>query len=453
MKLYTIMLSMLFLCCLPFTVNGQEEFSGLPWDDLGTVSDDFKTAFFEALKQKGIENHEKAIEALQQCVDLDDSHPIIYFELGKNYNALKNFGNAVDALKKANSKKPNNEWILFEMYQVYLKQNDATQALKVLKSLVDIDPKYKRQQVSLYMQIRDYSKALKVLDELDALEGETTQRENLRNRIYKITGKRKNQIKNLEEKIDNNSTSEEDYLALIYRYSQTKNTKKAYLTAKELLKVKPESQLVHLALYKFYLEDKKIEQAINSMEIVFKSPEINQKAKQKVLSDFTNNTKQHPKYKLRLQELSALLLKDQTAQQSNYTQALILEQKDDHKQALYFYLKALEEDSDNFNIISKVLTLHMKLNEFETASKKSALYLETYPSQPILYLILGTSKNKLNKPKEALEPLLSGLDYIIEDKNMEIAFYQQLAHAYTLQNNLKKAQSLKSKIKKLQASK
>ena len=50
----------------------------------------FQTHFFEALKQKAIENHDKAITALERCLKLDANNATIYHELGKNYLALKN---------------------------------------------------------------------------------------------------------------------------------------------------------------------------------------------------------------------------------------------------------------------------------------------------------------------------------------------------------------------------
>ena len=39
----------------------------MPTDDLGNVSDDFQVHFFEALKQKGIENYELALNALDKA--------------------------------------------------------------------------------------------------------------------------------------------------------------------------------------------------------------------------------------------------------------------------------------------------------------------------------------------------------------------------------------------------
>ena len=49
---------------------------------------------------------------LLKCVKINDSDPTLFFELGKNYKALKNFGAAEDALKQAISKSPENEWFL-----------------------------------------------------------------------------------------------------------------------------------------------------------------------------------------------------------------------------------------------------------------------------------------------------------------------------------------------------
>ena len=77
----------------------QVDFNKTPDDDLGNVEDEFQEYFFEALKQKGIENYDRAVDALQKCLNLDSQSPVIYFELGKNYNKLKNFGAAEEALK------------------------------------------------------------------------------------------------------------------------------------------------------------------------------------------------------------------------------------------------------------------------------------------------------------------------------------------------------------------
>ena len=114
----------------------QVDFNKKPDDDLGNLEDAFQEHFFEALKQKSIENYQRAVDALLKCEKLDDSKTVVYYELGKNYNKLKNFGAAENALKKAISKEPDNEWYLDELYDVYNQQGDTDKAIKTIMYII-----------------------------------------------------------------------------------------------------------------------------------------------------------------------------------------------------------------------------------------------------------------------------------------------------------------------------
>ena len=292
---------------LPQVNYAQVDFNKKPDDDLGNVEDEFQESFYEALKQKGIENYDRSVEALLKCIELDDDVPVLYFELGKNYIKLKNFGDAEKALKKAVSLEPDNEWYLDELYDYYASQNDYDKAIKTVKQLVKYHPDYKEDLASLYARTEKYDEALALLDELDAALGISISRDILRNRIYEATGRKKEQIENLETRVENNPNKESNYLALIFRYSENNEKDKAFETAKELLKINPNSQLVHLALYKFYLDDNDAEKAIESMKIVVQSQQIKPEAKLKVLSDFVNFVKENPEYEADLIEATNLV--------------------------------------------------------------------------------------------------------------------------------------------------
>jgi len=64
---------------IPLLTYAQVDFNKTPDDDLGNVEDKFQESFFEALKQKGIENYDKAIKALLKCTELKESEAVIYF--------------------------------------------------------------------------------------------------------------------------------------------------------------------------------------------------------------------------------------------------------------------------------------------------------------------------------------------------------------------------------------
>ncbi|WP_317162744.1 tetratricopeptide repeat protein [Winogradskyella endarachnes] len=436
------------MICVPQSVYAQVDFNKLPDDDLGNYEDEFQEHFFEALKQKGIENYDRAVDELHKCLNLNTKLPIIYFELGKNYNKLKNFGAAEDHLKKAIEMQPDNVWFLDELYDVYFQQDDIKNALKTIKQLVKYHPDYKEDLAALYVREEKYKQALDILDELDAEFGLSESRDAMRNDIYSITGNVGDRIENLEQRIANNPSNEDNHLKLIYRYSQSGDRKNAYKAAKSLLKVKPESKFVHLALYKFYLQDGKVEDAIGSVKTVLTSPEINADAKAKVLKDFVAFVGKNPEYESDLVEITSLIDQNKDAQTHSDLGHYYLKAGDKLK-ALANFKEALKQNPNDFKLIKDVLLLQIDIEDYKAVIKDGESALELYPAQPILYLAIGVANNKLGHSKTAIDYLEMGLDYLIDNPSMEADFYSELSIAYKALNNISKSNAFAKKAKAL----
>lgn len=97
----------------PFSVFAQTE----P-EDIAMATDEYQDSFYESLKQKGIENYDKAIVSLEKCIKLKPNDAVAYFELGKNYFALKEYQNAQTAFEKAAQLDPKNKWFWLGIYDV-----------------------------------------------------------------------------------------------------------------------------------------------------------------------------------------------------------------------------------------------------------------------------------------------------------------------------------------------
>jgi len=442
-QIYIIIL-FLGMTLIPQTSYAQVDFNKRPDDDLGNVEDEFQEYFFEALKQKGIENYERAVEALHKCLNLNSKLPVIYFELGKNYNKLKNFGEAETNLKKAISMQPDNVWFLDELYDVYYQQEDIKNAIKTIKQLVKYHPDYKEDLAALYVREEKYKQALELLDELDADLGLSESRDAMRNDIYSITGNADDRIENLEQRIANNPNNEDNHLKLIYRYSQTGDHKNAYKAAKNLLKVKPDSKFVHLALYKFYLQDGRIEDAVSSIKIALSSPEINADAKAKVLKDFVGFVGKNPEYESDLVDITVLVDNNKDAQTHSNLGHYYLKAGDKVK-ALSNFKEALKQDPKDFKLIKDVLLLQLDIKDYKAVVKDAERALELYPAQPMLYLVIGVASNNLNQHKKAIENLEMGLDFLIENPQMEADFYSELSLAYKALNNISKSETFAKK--------
>ncbi|MBU2921684.1 hypothetical protein KO504_10055 [Winogradskyella psychrotolerans] len=435
---------------VPQTTYAQVDFNKRPDDDLGNVEDEFQEHFFEALKQKGIENYDRAVDALHKCLNLNSKLPVIYFELGKNYNKLKNFGAAEENLKKAISMQPDNVWFLDELYDVYFQKDDIKNALKTIRQLVKYHPDYKEDLAALYVREEKYKQALDLLDELDAEYGLSDSRDAMRNDIYSITGNADDRIENLEQRIANNPNNEDNHLKLIYRYSQTGDQKNAYKAAKNLLEVKPDSKFAHLALYKFYLQYNKIDEAINSVRTVLTSPEINADAKAKVLKDFVAFVARNPDYESDLIDITALIDDDKDAQTHSDLGHYYLKAGDKVK-ALTNFKEALKQSPNDFKLIKDVLLLQLDIKDYNAVKIDSERALELYPAQPILYLVNGVANNNLGAYKKAIDNLEMGLDFLIDNPSMEADFYSELSLAYKALNNISKSETFAKKAKALKA--
>ena len=225
-------------------------------DDLGNVTDEFQENFFEALKQKGIENYEKAVQALLKCEKIEPQNAVVHFELGKNYKLLKNYDQAVQSLQTSNQLKPNQEWVLVELMEVYQLNKDFDSAILIAKNLIRLNSKYHNDLAELYLLSQKYDELLALLDQLDAQLGMNEFRLGLRQQIYSLTNNTPAQIQVLREAIKANPANETNYLNLVFVYSAEGMEKEAFEAAREMQKAFPSSTVVHLALYKFYLESK-----------------------------------------------------------------------------------------------------------------------------------------------------------------------------------------------------
>ncbi|TXD70430.1 tetratricopeptide repeat protein [Aequorivita lipolytica] len=417
-----------------------------PMDQLGDVTDAFQENFFEALKQKAIENYELALTALnkaEKAAKSEENKAVVYFEMGKNHTYLKQYAEAEADFNKVLKSQGNRLDVLEQFYELYYQQKDYEKSIPLVEKLIPFDEDYKEDLANLYILTKQYDKALQQLDELDQVWGESDIRNALRVQIYRTTGNTEGAIENLEQKIDNNPKNEKEYLNLIFLYSDQGNKEKAFDAAKNLLKSSPKSQLVHLALYKFYLDEGNSLEAIKSMKTVFASEEIDKETKYKVLGDFIQFVNENPQYETELAEIVS---------QFSVENGRVYEKLGDYyaaknrkEDALNAYEKGIAQDSDNYNLLRNTLLFQIDLKKYEAAAKLSSEGLEIFPAQALLYLLNGVANNGIQKSDAAIESLEIGLDFILEDPKMESDFYEQLSIAYSAKGDTKKSKTYSDK--------
>lgn len=430
------------------TVYAQEEGQEAPTDDLGNVADAFQEAFFEALKQKGIENYQLALDALNKARahagDNLEQQAVIYFEEAKNYKSLKQYPEAEEAYLSTLDLTNNRVDVMEGLYDLYYVQKNYEKAIPLVEKLVVTEEDYKEDLANLYARTKDYDKAIALLDELDQSWGESTYRTALRRRVYRESGNKSGAIQNLENKVQGSAKSEQDYLNLIFLYGEEGNVDKAFEVSQQWIAQFPESELVHLALYKLYFNKGEYQKSVASMSKVFASKTIDNDQKYAVLTDFLQFASQRPELE---QELDRVVSDLDMSGNGKIYQELgeYYNAKQDKQTALRFYEKGLKANPENFRLLVNTILMNIDLQNHQTAATLAADGLEYFPAQALLYLLNGVAHLGMNQPEVAVESLEYGLDFILDDPRMERDFYDQLGKAYGAMGSTKKANNYKQK--------
>ena len=429
-------------------------FSQIKTDSISTISTEssrveFQGHFYEALKHKALENYTKAIEELLLCVDINPKESAIFFELGTNYFNSSQFKQAEHNFKRAISLNPTNFWYKERLYHLYVHQARHEDAIAAIKPILSRSSDYSQDLVKLYINVGDFKQALNLLDSLDNRLGISLVRDKIRAEVYNLTGDEDKRIIHLNSRLLESPQTPQNFLNLIVAYSNINKKEKAFETAQAFLLKHPKSHLVHVALYKFYLDSEDFDKAIVSIKIVTTSNVVKSVIKLKVLNDFMQFVSRFPQYQSEL--IDVLNAVDQkTISRSDLLLANYYYNRKDYAKAVSCYEKALEFDPNNFNIIRNLALLYLETNEFDTASKFTNKQIDVYPSQPILYLVNGKAKRQLNKLEKATDYLMMGLDYVIDNSELQRDFYRELSITFRLRGNIKESEAFTIKAVKLE---
>lgn len=418
-------------------------------DEIALANNEFENNFYEALKQKGIENYDKALQSLEKCLATEPNNAVVYHEIGKNYLSLKNYPEAEKAFLKATQIDPQNRWYWVGLYDVYYLTQDFNKSIPVVMKLTEWRKEYYQEDlVSLYMYTQQYDKAMELIRELDESVGETPKREMYKLQITSDSKFKKPQKDLLEQAIKKNPKEESNYLELIYLYSESNQEEKAEEVAKKLEKEIPGSDWAQVSLFKFHINNNDGDKAVPAMYQVLGSKKIDSKIKHRVLNEFLIFASNNPKYDKELDKAIGYLEDDKNVNVPKEVGKFFYNKKNYDKAGQYFE-KSIANNADDIETIELLLYTYAESSKFDELTKKAAEYIDVYPTQARLYYFAGLGANKQKQYKKAKDFLESGIDFVVEDKDLEANFNRQLGEAYEGLGDVKKKDAYYDRANKL----
>ena len=407
-------------------------------EDIALANDDFQNSFYESLLQKGIENYDKAILALEKCKKLQPNNAVVFFELGKNYLAQKNYLKAYTSFEKATQIDPTNKWFWVGLYDVCYETKDYIQAIVIVNKLIEFKKEYKEDLVSLYMNTQQFDKALELINELNDTVGKSDLRDNYKAQILREAKYQNSEKSNLLEQIKRYPKEESNYIALIYLYSESNQEEKALDIAKKLEAEIPSSEWAQVSLFKFHLNNNDGSNAVKAMNKVLASKKIDDKIKHRMLNEFLIFSADKPQFDADL-EKAISYFDTNSAVKVPKEIGKFYHNKKNWDKAIQFYELHLKSNPEDIEILLLLFDVYTEKQQFDVLAKKAESSTELFPLQPQFYYFAGLANNQLKNFKKAAAILETGLDYLVDDKALEINFYIQLGQAFSgLGDNTKK---------------
>lgn len=414
-------------------------------EEIAAVDDAFENNFYEALTQKAIENYDRAIISLQKCLDKEANNPVIYHELGKNYLALKQYAEAQNAFQKAVDLNPTERWYWNGLYDVFYETKDYNNAIRIVTKLIEFKKDFQDDLVSLYMYTNQKDKALALLNEMEQTTNLSQTMEFYKLQLERSPEVNKPQKDDLEAAIKKNPLVEQNYIDLIYQYSESNNEEKAFEVAKQLAENIPNSDWAHVSLVKFYLNNNDGQNATTSMFKVLESTKIDNKIKHRVFNEYLIFASNNPENSSNLEKAITILDEDRTVNVSKEVAKYFLK-KDRLDEAILYFEKSIKNQPEDFESFEFLMQLLVQKKQYEKVDNYANHQLELYPTQASLYYYSGVALLNLNKTKEAISKLEEGADFVVENPALEKEFYTQLAKAYEKLGDVKKKEMYITKI-------
>ncbi|MCL9769597.1 cytochrome C biosynthesis protein [Flavobacterium sp. HXWNR69] len=418
-------------------------------DAIALVDDQLENNFYEAMKQRGIENYDKAIVAIQKCIEKEPTNAAFQYELGKNYLSLKNYVDAESAFKKAVELDNKQRWYWNGLYDVYYQTKDFQKSIPIVEKLIEFDANMKEDLVSLYMNTNQHAKALELLNNMESSSKLTRTMEFYKLRLQETNKLAKPQKEQLEDAIKKNPKVEQNYIDLIVFYTNLNQEEKAFEVAKQLEREIPSSDWAHVSLVKFHLNNNDGENASKSMFKVLENDRMDLKIKHRVFNEFLIFAVKNSTY---LKEIDKAIPYFDNDKEINVAKevAKFFWKKNDLEKTAYYFEKALKKNSDDIDAMELYLEVLIQKQDFLLVTKKSEEYLESFPTQSGFYFYAGLGYNQLKEYKKAKNNLENGLDFVVENPSLEANFYKQLIISCENLNDNAKKQVYTNKLKQLQ---
>jgi len=406
----------------------------------------YNNLFFNAIKQKSLENFDHAIKLFEKCIEEKPEFFEAYYQLSlinKKYNRILE---AKDQAFQAVSGQPKNIWYLRNYADLLFLNQEFSESAKSYNKIIEIEPNNEFNYYKLadtYIYSEEYSKAIKVYDRLEQKKGVDKMISMQKHKLYLQLRNFSKATKTLENLSQNFPDDIEVLQILAEAYILANKQAEAMKIYEKISENDPNNGQLNLTLANFYRDNGDFNKSFSELKKAFESDNVNIETKLTILASYLSIINTNDTIKKQAFQLAKIL-------ESNYSQNAevyaiygdlfySLNEKEESKK---YYKKSLNIKQDIKPVWTQILFLDVESANYDSLilySEKAILY---YPSEPLYYYFFGVSNSYFKNYEEARVALETGIEYVFDNDALNTEFQISLADNYNSLELFSKSDSL-----------
>ena len=413
----------------------------------------FEKSFFEANKQKVLNNSEKARELFSLSLTLNPKSHATMYQLAKLNYQLDRYTEALVFAEKAVRTSPRyNHWYSGLLAQYYSKfgkyQKSAEMFIQMTENEPDVKENY-TESANQYYNAKQLEKSVEVLKRMQSHFGIEKVSSTRLDFVFSALGNKEKAVLEMEKLVAAYPDDIQFKGYLSETYLKAGKKEKAVALLERIVEEDPSVGKAHYALYSIKRDGGKYMEAMSHLKEAFKYDDLSLLQKMQAVTVFLNDFKKDSSLKADLFDFSEIL----ASNYPNFIEPYIFKSDiygtmGQYDSARYYTRKALSIDPSEFQLWSKLLGANALLNDVDQQIEDTEEALTLFPNVIALYVSLSYAYLEKEDYTTGIKIADEGLDVAL-DKRDKIQLLLCKASAFDKQEMYQAADKNFDKVLKM----
>ena len=424
--LLTILCLLAYSCAKPsakITQNAQS-----------TYDEKSEAKFIEGMGYFNMERYQEALDKFQQCYEVQPSEPGLNYMIARTYLQLKSYEKAIRYIQQAIQLEPTVKdyyEVAADCYKKLDRIHDVVHTYQeLLKNTKGAEP-YLYDLYEAYMYERNFSEALKTIDQIQNVFGPSEALLNEKLKLYLKLNKPQEAEKDLRALIIEHPGDIKYRHSLIRFYLENRQVNEAEAEVDTLLKTHPSDPIATMMRYDLYKQKGQREKAEEFLDKIFSNPKIDIDTKIEFVLAMFKGIEDNPDKQVKLIAYSEEIIKTNPDNAKAYAWAGDVNSFSDKKSvAIDYYRKAVKLDASKNIIWVQLVLLELQENHLDSVIVHGRAAQELFPLDSRFPYFMGTAYYQKKEYTLAVKQLKQAQALLTSDSDVKDNTRSVLADCY-----------------------